>query len=137
MVDPAYRNDRVGVGPYDLAMGTSKARTRIWIAVAVGVVAMAAVVFAIVQLTNMNKLNDYIAHLLADPTVSLSSEITRDQYQRTMDRQCGLLADGWTLADAQRAGENNWESVEGTSEVSREQFIANGVGMLRAAQAVC
>ena len=124
---------------YRYGMGESKSRTRRWIIASTAVVVVAAVgiTFALVQISNMNKLTDFIAALTVDPTVSLSADLTRDDYQATLDHQCGLIADGWTLEDAESAAVNNWPAVEATSKASREQFIANGVGMLRAAQGVC
>lgn len=76
--------------------------------------------------------------LTEDPTVSDNlRNLEGSSLDASFNVNCDKVRDGWGEQDQLIASTNGWKAAELVSEVSEEQYFANGLAMFRAAVEVC
>jgi len=113
-------------------------RPTTWLLGAVGVIAIVVGgVFLANALVDQSGQQRYLELVRNNPAIKLREEAFEDGLANSYRVNCDKVRDGWTSADQFAAAQRNWEGAKDLSEVSKEQYIANTMGLFRAAEEVC
>lgn len=106
-----------------------------------GVVVVAAIIGGVALANTVmesNRKQEFAQILSDDSTVTDNlRNLEGESLDAVFSSECDKVRDGWTEEDQAQANINNWPGVEGRSEISQAQYIANTMAMFRAAVTVC
>lgn len=128
---PESSGELIGVSP------EVRRRRQLIIFASLGGVAVIIIgVVVAVHLSYQFRLQSFVENLNNDSTLQIATSEVNEQSRATFDATCDKYADGWTEADVLAAAQNNWAAVV-NPDITYAQWVANNIGIYRAAEGLC